>query len=103
MLAEAQIGRELRLAQERGEVARPDGSTHHRPKEGVRSADTLPATLPELGIPRQPAHGKASNTLRLTSDHVLLDSSQDPGATETVRVRNDSGVEGSCGVGIAAR
>jgi ParB family chromosome partitioning protein len=55
LLAEARIGAELDAAQRRGEVARADGSTHHRPKEGVRTADALPPTHADLGIPRQRA------------------------------------------------
>ncbi|MFN6954847.1 MAG: hypothetical protein ACK4PG_08635 [Acetobacteraceae bacterium] len=42
-------------AQERGEVARADGSVNQHTREGVRSADTRPATLTDLGIPRQRA------------------------------------------------
>lgn len=55
LLAEARIGTELKAAQERGENAKADGSTHHRPQEGVRVGDTLPLTLSDLGIPRQRA------------------------------------------------
>jgi len=54
LLAEARIGAELKAAQERGEVARPDGSTHHRPKVPALRAPSA-ATLPDLGIPRQRA------------------------------------------------
>lgn len=49
MLAEARIGHELKAAQERGEVAAKGANQH------VRDPDTLPATLPEIGIPRQRA------------------------------------------------
>lgn len=52
---EARIGAELKAAQERGELARADGSTHHRPKEGVRASDTFPTTLDALGIPSRRA------------------------------------------------
>jgi len=45
----------LDAAQKRGEVARNAGTTHHRPKKGVRTADTLSATLSDLGIARQRA------------------------------------------------
>jgi hypothetical protein len=54
LLAEARIGAELTKAQARGEVAkRNDGVNQHM--QGVRAEDTLPATLPDLGIPRQRA------------------------------------------------
>lgn len=48
-LAEERIGRELRAAQDRGEVAERGANQH------VRASDTQPATLPEIGIPRQRA------------------------------------------------
>ncbi|MEO1018091.1 MAG: hypothetical protein AAFY56_10405, partial [Pseudomonadota bacterium] len=44
---------EVDEAQERGEVARPDGSTHHRFKEGAQTSDTLPPTLDDLGLDRR--------------------------------------------------
>jgi len=50
LLAEARIGAELQAAQERGEVA-PNGGD----RSSVRSSDTAPATLSDLGIPRQRA------------------------------------------------
>ena len=55
VLAEARIGAELKAAQERGEVARADGAVNQHRREGVQGADTQPATLPEIGIPRQRA------------------------------------------------
>jgi hypothetical protein len=45
---------ERKAAQERGEVARADGSTHHRPKVSEPRTPSA-ATLPDLGIPRQRA------------------------------------------------
>lgn len=52
--AEMRLATEIDAGQERGEVARADGSTHHRPAEGVRSPDTLPpATLDDLGFDRR--------------------------------------------------
>ncbi|WP_291295850.1 hypothetical protein [Elioraea sp.] len=51
LLAEARIGAELKAAQERGEVATQQAG---RPVS-VRAADTSPATLPDIGIPRQRA------------------------------------------------
>src|SRR5690606_33695157 len=51
--AEMRMADEIDSAQERGEVARPDGSTHHRPAEGVHAPDTFTATLDDLGVPRQ--------------------------------------------------
>jgi hypothetical protein len=53
MLAQIRIAREYDEAKARGEVAKADGTTHHRPKEGVHDADTLPATIPELGLDRR--------------------------------------------------
>jgi hypothetical protein len=49
LLAEAKIGAELKAAQERGEVAERGANQH------VRTADILPATTSQLGIPRQRA------------------------------------------------
>lgn len=54
LLAEARIGAELQAAQARGEVATKDHGGANIPN-GVRAADTVPATLPDLGIPRQRA------------------------------------------------
>ncbi|MBI0432212.1 hypothetical protein, partial [Roseomonas sp. KE0001] len=54
LLAEARIGAELRAAQERGEVATQNRAGANIPN-GVRSSDTVPSTLPEIGIPRQRA------------------------------------------------
>jgi hypothetical protein len=51
LLAEARIGAELKAAQQRGEVATQEAG---RPVS-VRASDTSPATLPDLGIPRQRA------------------------------------------------
>jgi hypothetical protein len=50
---ELRIGVELTAAQARGEVA----TQAHGPviRDHVRSADKMPATLPDLGIPRQRA------------------------------------------------
>lgn len=56
VLAERRIGQELIAAQQRGELARPDGSTHHRPKEGLAEAKPFPATLSEIGITYRQAH-----------------------------------------------
>lgn len=50
LLAEARIGAELKAAQERGEVARHGGE-----RTKVRDADLAPATLAELGLPKQRA------------------------------------------------
>ena len=52
LLAEARIGAELKAAQERGEVAKQNQPV----SQYVQGADIpRPATLPELGIPRQRA------------------------------------------------
>ena len=51
LLAEARIGAELAKAQARGEVERPGGDR----KTNVRTSDNDPATLSEIGIPRQRA------------------------------------------------
>lgn len=45
MSDEMRMADEVDEGQARGEVARADGSTHHRPQEGVQAADTLSATL----------------------------------------------------------
>jgi len=52
LLAEARIGAELVAAQERGEVAQPGGDQR---SINVRASDNGPATLPDIGIPRQRA------------------------------------------------
>ena len=53
LLAQMRIAREYAGAQVRGEVAKADGTTHHRPKEGVPATDTLPATVDDLGLDRR--------------------------------------------------
>ncbi|MEO3472502.1 hypothetical protein AAFN86_11590 [Roseomonas sp. CAU 1739] len=54
VLAEVRIGAELKAAQERGEVA-TQADHGAGIQASVRTADTRPATLPEIGIPRQRA------------------------------------------------
>ncbi len=55
----ARIGRELKAAQARGELARADGSTHHRPKEGVPAGNAFrAATLTDLGMTGTQAIGR---------------------------------------------
>lgn len=51
LLAEARIGAEIKAAQARGEVATAGGDR----QTNVRNLDNAPATLPDLGIPRQRA------------------------------------------------
>jgi hypothetical protein len=51
LLAEARIGAELKAAQERGEIERRGGDR----KTNVRTSDNDPATLSDIGIPRQRA------------------------------------------------
>jgi len=50
----SQRAAEMKQLEAIGEVARPDGSTHHRPKVSALRTPSA-ATLPELGIPRQRA------------------------------------------------
>ena len=55
LLAEARIGAELKAAQQRGEVAGPDGAVNQHRREGARGSGTQPATLSEIGVSSQRA------------------------------------------------
>jgi phage N-6-adenine-methyltransferase len=72
--AELRMADEIDAAQERGEVAKADGTINPGSIQGVRSPDTLPATYEELGISRQRVG--EWRELRDAGEHVIDEAIQ---------------------------
>lgn len=69
VMAERRIGQELIAAQQRGELARADGSTHHRRAEGLQDAKPFVPTLADIGVSYRQAH-EFRQAATLTDDDI---------------------------------
>lgn len=80
LIAEATIGAKIAEAQERGDLARADGSTHHRPKEGVPAGNAFPPTLAQAGFTRKAAmNARRLAAAGLPAIHAEVDHATEKG------------------------